>query len=285
MSNLLIAYNNKADTALIGDGLWYPALPLANLKNRTIGVVARSNDLALSSTKFTADIGIDGLVRVVGLIGHSLSLDARYRLTASTISDFSTTVLDTGWRDVWPIVYPPDTLEWENPRYWTGRYTSEEIAGYTPALIHVLDATIQAQFWKVELNDASNTAGYLQIGRLFIGDAWQPRINMEYGASLAWETTTQLQEALSGAEFFDRRRPRRIARFVTGSLDEGEAMASVFEMQRRMGIDGEVIFVYDPADTLHALRRRFMGRLRQLSAIEHPFPAIHSTGWEIQELL
>lgn len=285
MSNVLIAHNNKADTASIGDGLWYPLLPLANLKTRTIGVVARSDSLALSATKFTADIGIDGLVRVVGLIGHNFSMDARYRLTASTVSDFSSPVVDTGWLDVWPIVYPPDTLEWENPRYWTGRYTAEEIAGYTPALIHVLSASTQAQFWKVEIDDAPNTAGYVQIGRLFIGDAWQPRINMEYGASLAWETTTQLQEALSGAEFFDRRRPRRIARFVTGSLDENEALASVFEMQRRMGIDGEVIFVYDPADTLHALRRRFMGRLRQLSPIEHPFPAIHSTGWEIQELL
>jgi hypothetical protein len=192
---------------------------------------------------------------------------------------------DSGWQDVWTVVYPSESLEWEDDNWWTGQYTSEEIEGYTTALIHLLESNIRARYWRVELDDTSNPDGYVEIGRLFIGSTWQPFKNMSYGASNAWETKTDVQEAIGGAEYFQRRTPFRIARFALNWMSENEGMANAFELQRRAGIDQEVLWIHDPDDTVHALRRRFLGRLRQLSAIEHPYPNTQSTGFEIKEVL
>jgi hypothetical protein len=149
----------------------------------------------------------------------------------------------------------------------------------------VLPSNTLAQYWRVEINDTTNAAGYIQVGRVFIGPAYQPTVNMSYGAGLGWETKTVAQEALGGAEYFQHRTPYRVATIKLDWLSVDEALANAFEIMRRAGLDAEVFWVHDPDDTVHALRRRFIGRLRQLSAIQYPYPNVNSAAFEIKELL
>jgi len=285
MANMLLAYGNRIDGALLNDGLWTTGLPLVNLQNATLGRVARTQNTALTSTKFKADLGSSKLIRVVAIANHNASLDAQYRMRFSDVSDFSTLVSDSGWLDVWPVVYPFGTVEWDDDNFWTGQYTDEEIEGYTNTLIYILPAAIRARFWSVEFDDTANSAGYLQAGRAFIGDAWQPTRNLNVGASITFEDDTTVQKARSGAEYFDPRRIRRVARFTIKNLEEDEAYGRAYEVMRRSGVSGEVIFIFNPDDTAHAIRRQFLGRLRQLTGIEHPYPLNQSTGWEAAERL
>ena len=277
MANALIAFGNQTDGGLLSGGAWRATLPLTNLQDHRIGKVARSADLSLTSTKFSIDIGLNKTVRVINLVGHNLSLTARYRIT--------TTGVDTGWRDVWPVVFDSSNLEWESVNWWTGKFVVDQIQGFTWNLMHIFDGSTPGQVWTVELDDGSNSAGFVQIGRLFIGDAWQPKVNMDYGAGIGWETDTDVQKALSGAEFPNRRTPYRVVRCSTSWMSEDEGMGNAFDIQRLMGIDGEICFVWDPDDTLHAIRRQFLARLRTLSPVENPYVAIHKTAWEIKELI
>jgi hypothetical protein len=287
MANAILAHTNRADEATLTGGSWLAALPLANLKDRRLSKVARSTSLDLSATQFELDIGPQRLVRAVALVNHNLSLTALYRVTASELPDFSVLEDDSGWREVWPPVYPTLGLPWEAPNWWSGRYLPEEIEGYTWTLVYILSASKRARYWRIELNDEESAAGYVQIGRLFLGDGWQPLYNMSVGASLGIEVKTETQDALSGAKTFARRRPVRVARFNIKTMSEDEALAFAFEIERRCGIDREVLFLWDPDDTRHAVRRQYLGHLRQLSPVEHAVPTDRpwSKAWEIEELL
>ena len=57
MANCFLGYPNKADVATLSGGSWSGSMPLNNLKDRQIGLKARSTDDALASTRFEADFG------------------------------------------------------------------------------------------------------------------------------------------------------------------------------------------------------------------------------------
>lgn len=286
MANCMMGFPNRIDAATITGGSWTAGLPLANLKDRRLGKVARSTNAALASTKFDMDLGKALPIKLVAPTNHNFSLNAKYRLRGSMASDMSAPVYDSGatFLDVWPVVYPFGTLEWEDDNWWSGKYTPEQIAGYTPTFAIILPTAKLARYWRLEIDDTANAAGYVQLGRVFIGPAWQPAINMVYGASLGWETKTTVQEARSGAEYFDARIPYQVERFTLDALDQDEAFSQAFELFRRAGIDKEVFFIHDPDDTVHALRRQFLARLRQLSAIEFANVNTNKAGFELKGL-
>lgn len=285
MANAILAYGNQIDGATLSGGNWLAALPLTNLQDRRIGKVARSASAAAVHTQFDADFNGTRLFRVVALVGHNFGISAQFRFTFSSVSDFSVLLHDSGWTDVWPLVYPFGTLPWGAPNWWTGRYSASEIATYTGTLVYILPTSMNAAFIRFEISDEDNDAGYVQIGRPFAGDGWQPVRNMIYGASLALDNRTEVQEALSGAEYFNERAAPRVARFELPGMTESEAMADALELQRNMGVSRELLFVWDPDDTTHALRRQFLGRLRVLSPIENPGPDRWKAPFEIKELL
>lgn len=190
---------------------------------------------------------------------------------------------DSGWLDVWPSVFSPDALEWEDNNWWTGKYTDEQRAGYTPGRTLVLPDSVLARFWRIELLDPTNPAGFVELGRVFIGPAWQPSANMSRGASLAWETRTSVQETDGGAEFFNVKTPVRVARFSLDWMTESEGMGRAFDLLRSAGINREVLWIHDPTDTEHALRRQFLGRFRQLNPIEFPYATVNRSAFEIKE--
>ncbi|MFD1189758.1 hypothetical protein [Phenylobacterium conjunctum] len=283
----MLGYGNLIDAATLGGGSWVGTLPLSNLKARALGKVARTTNLTFANTLFTVDHGVSKPVRIVGLVNHSMQLSAQFRVVGGSDPGFSTGVLyDSGWLDVWPAVYTTLSLEWPSTNFWGGRYTDAERIGVTPTRGLILPNTVSARYWRVELKDAANSDGFIQIGRVFMGAAWQSQVNALYGAtSIAWETTTEIQAAISGAEYFDRRTPFRVARFSTEYMSETEGMSYAFEIQRQMGVDGEVFYVHDPDDVSHALRRQFLGRLRELSPVEYPYVGLLKTAWEVKELL
>lgn len=287
MANAIIAHNNLADSCTLTQGSWVSTLPLNNLKNRVQGIVARTTSDALSATKFLIEVPNGQITKSIGLINHNFSLTAKVRIRASTDdSSMATNVeFDTGWVDAWPSVYSTLNLEWENLNFWTGQYQNNERVGYTWNFIKSAPYALAAQYWLVEIDDTANDDNFIQIGRLFLGEDWQFQINMQYGASIAWEDNTTIDESLSGTEFFENRPMYRVARFSLNAMPESEAYGKAFDIIRRAGVSGEILFLYDPDDTLHTLRRQFRARLRTLSQIENPTVDAFSAVWEIKELL
>ena len=81
MSNILLAYNNRADAASYAGGSWVASggVALANLGTKDIGELARSSSAAVTSTRFRFDLGANRSLRAAGLFNDNLSTAATVR--------------------------------------------------------------------------------------------------------------------------------------------------------------------------------------------------------------
>jgi len=224
-------------------------------------------------------------LRLFSVINHNLSLDAKYRIQTSDVSDFSVLAYDSGLLPVFDSVYSTSQLEWEFDNFWFGQLQEEEREGFTLNLIHIPTDPVANRYVRVFIEDPMNPDGYVQFGRFFLSSDWQPSLNASYGLQLGYESRTLVDEAISGAEFFDVRKAPRVVRFSINNLKDDEAMTRSLDMQRIVDVHGEVFFVYDPEDTIHLIRRSFLGRARQLNALEIAFTDRWNTNYEIKELV
>lgn len=285
MSYALLAYNNRADEATLAGGSWSSTLPLSNLKTRVLSQVARSTNLLAASTQFTVTLANVRDIRVVSLPRHNLSGDATYRIRAYADVGMTQVLYDSGVSPVWLSIYMSTDIPWSYDNFWAGRIAAEDTAGFYWDLIHVLKTTVTAKYWKVEIFDTNNPAGYVQFGRLFMAAGWQPTTNMAYGASLTYESRTQVEEAWDGTEYFSDQPAFRVARFDIPYMTEYDALVNALGVQRMSGTSKEVLFCWNPDDTTYRHVRSFLGRVRQLNAIENPYPSAYKTRFEIKELL
>ena len=286
MTNILIAYQNRTDEGTLSNGTWLSTLPLVNLQNRLVQRVARSNGATLAATKFDMDFGAAKTIGVVALVVHNFSVSAKVRICADDAADFATPTYDSGWVDVWPAgQIPQDLLEWEEDNFWLGTLSANARAGYQSPFIHVPSAAQTYRYWRVEIDDTTNTDGSVHIGRLFMSATWTPTINYSYGAGLVYKDTTPIETSLSGAEYFDVRGTAREFSFTLEGLTNTEAYDIVLQLQRVAGISGEILQIPDMDDTTRIPARSYVGRLVDLQPIGNPKPDRFNVQLKVRELI
>ena len=285
MGRLTLCYPDRCASATLSSGSWQTHLRLNNLKSAPLGIVARSTNATTGSTEVRADLTISRPVGVLVLCAHNLSSVAQYRVQGSNVSDFSVAEYESGMVDVWPSFWSTEALDWEDDRWWDGKITEEERAGYTANLVHLLDTETYARYWRLMMFDTTNPDGYVQAGRLIIAQAWQPAVNHDWGAKLGYETDTQSESALDGSRYFDVRPRRRFFSCQLSWLDSDEAYGRILEMMRALGTHQELFVLTDHDDVLNRMRRSFLATFRQLNAIEAPYLNAHSVALEFTEVL
>jgi hypothetical protein len=120
--------------------------PLANLQQHLLPKVARSVDLLVISTRLDIDLGSASIiVRFVALARHNITTSATYCITAgTTLGGFD--LYDRIALPVWPAVYLPEDLEWEDDKWWEGQITAAEAESYPTALEHDVASNIRARY-------------------------------------------------------------------------------------------------------------------------------------------
>jgi hypothetical protein len=214
------------------------------------------------------------------------SRNTKIRVRGFLVQDENAPVqADSGWQDLYPVIYPFGSLYWGHPSWWDGKISEEDSSIFPMPFLHVFDNTIIARYWLFEIDDTGSPIGYVEVPRVFLAPGWQPSLNFVYGASAGYENRTEVQESLGGAEFFDIQESRRIVRFNFTFLPEDEALTWAFDMQRRLGIHGQLFFIFDPDDTVHRHRRSFLARMRQLSPLEYATFLSNSATFELSEVI
>ena len=289
-ATLILGFPNHADatyyTVGLSGGSWVAGLPLTNLRDERLAKVARSTDDALASTKFVIDMGVSRPILLFCIPRCNISRDGLIRIRGSESADgITAAVYDTGWVDVWTRIYVFGSLPWGHPSFWDGKLAAEDAAYYDVAFIHVAATEQTARYWSWEIDDTTNADTYVELSRLFMAPGWQPTINMQYGATFGVETDTTAEKSLGGVEYYDRQAPRRTAKFVVGNLDEDEALANAFEMQRTLGIDRQLYLVWDSDDTDNLHRRSILATMRSLTPLEFPYFDAATAAFQLQEVL
>ena len=195
----VIGHTNLLDSATLEGGDWATggaASTLDNLKTRYLRQYAISDGATTTATQFTIDLGSTQTIGVIALCNHNLTpITGQVTITGAADSGFT----QIAWRG-------------NNMQVYSG-------SDFAVAL----PADMGARYWKVEILDSSNAAGYVRIGRVFIGPAFAPLQGIEFNSSLAVESRAGVNEAWSGMEFFESRRNRRVWRGQFNHLNETEA--------------------------------------------------------------
>lgn len=292
MTNCMLLFPNLSDKpsgpfsgATLSGPAW--AKPLDNMQRRESFFVARSDGTDPTKTQFDVTRDAERQVRVVVLCGTNLSITASVKLTA-WYDDGSYSSPAPGfpvYKDAFYAQAFTEDLAWEDENWWDGKPLTEEVFGFTHNVIFILPMGIRAKNWRIEITDPTNPAGFVEIARLFMADGWQPSFNYSYDAELNYETDTQIETAMGGAEFFDRREPYRVHTIAFDYLPEEEALLKGLDLCRRAGIDAEVFWIANPDNERTLLQTSFLGRLRRLSGWRQAVFARANIGFEIKELL
>ncbi|WP_342152309.1 hypothetical protein [Methylorubrum sp. SB2] len=264
MANLQILSDVPSDLGAFSGGSWFANLPLTNLLTQQPKQVARSTSAATSATRFVCDLGQARQLQSFALIGSNLSAKSKVRFRVSNNADSSAPLIDATVSG-----YPPNIVFGSMPWGqfpWSGYRDDPLPAGQVT--YYQAPAPVAGRYVFIDVDDATNTAGYVQIGRFMAGAAFVPRYNMAYGAALKWNDPTRVSTSVGGQKWFDKRPNFRGFRASFEHATEGEAYGAIYDLHRRVGISGNLLMIYDPADQADViLRRTIYGSMTELSEI------------------
>lgn len=276
----MLGYPNRADGGTFSGGSWIASLPVSNLSSRELWKVGRSNGLTLANTKFSVDLGAAQNQRVFSLVNHNLSQTATWRVSMGTTAG-ATDIWQSLWKPAWTMTFQ-SFIEWGSSIWWSVPGGDEYLRSPYYSIILAPD-TFNARYLTVEINDPTNADGYVQIGRFFSGDVIQPEYNAAMGLQDSWKDLSTAEYSESGAMWANVRRKMRAVAFSLPYVQTAEA-AYFHELQRQVGITGEVLYIPYPSDLSENQRYGFLGRFTELSPFDYPFYRVRSLPVKIEEL-
>lgn len=274
MANCLLGYRNWAARGALSGGSWRASRPLANLQDIVVAKVARSTDATTGSTIVLVDLGVARPVRIMGVVGHNLGLAATQRWRGATSQANLTAApgYDSGAEAVWRGTDTPDLNTDE---------AGEPI--HRPVALSVAAADQSWRWWRLDIADTGNAAGYVELGYLMLWAAWQPSRNFSYGKSLGLETGTIREESIGLVETHDRRASRRTEKFAIENLPPADAKIAL-RIERERDLDRPMFWLPNPGAPEEWLDRAFLARMTVLGPLDNPTLRRERSVWDLREV-
>lgn len=275
-------------TATLDEGVWATELPLANLKvdSNPYGAPARcETPTDLSSSKFRAVLPSARAVDLVGLMFHTISLGAKYRLTMSgPDGDLNTPVFAGDWTAVYGSVFASEDLEFEDDNWFFGQLAAEDVDLYPRHLFIPLPEAVITKAIRLEIDDAGNDAGYFDLGWGVIARTVTVEQNFDRGRDLRLDVRDQVEEAPSGREFADERTPRRLLAIRFSLLQDAEARRK-FDTGARARSTRPVYFLPLPNDPSSLLREAFPATFAPAPNNTFTYPGLAGSDATLREII
>ena len=284
MGTMMFLYENFADGAILGGGSWQ--IPLTAMQDPRPTRRARSTNVDPASTTWHVPFVDAKTFRAVAFGPTNMSPGARYRVRAWNDAAHSDMVFDNGWEIFGPPPAEPLSIEWEDPRFWLLSQSFDDPDNAGVWAISVFPADVTAQHWTYEIEDPGNPDGYIEIGRLYMGNSWTPPWNFAPDSNeLSFDTNTTMQVALGGTRYYNRRKAQRKFKFAWPVLPTDEAWTHVYRIALLAGIDKQVFIISDPDDLLYRNKRSFLANLDTLPSISLMQVENATTGFAVTEAI
>lgn len=248
------------------------------------GYTYRSNTTTSISALGTASISLDTTVTGFGNTSLQTGLTVGMEITCNS-GDYTTPLYDSTSSDLIDRIYEFGSLPFGHPSFWTGKPTEESRLQNIFPIVKIPASTVLARYWRFTFIDTTNIMGCIRLSRLFLQNNYQPTVNAAYGASLALQTETTRETSLGSIDSYDVKETRRIMGFILENLSEEEALSRALDTQRRLGIDKQTFFIFNPEDTIQMHRRAFTATLGSLNPLLYPYYNSMNAGFEAREVL
>lgn len=280
--------SNLAAAGTITGGAWSLApLSLANLltDERFVAAPARCpNCTSLANSQFDVALANAATVNFVGLLFHTMSLGAKFRVTGKAPGgSWGSPAFVTDWMDVYGRVYDSAELPWEAENWWLGQVLSSEIDLFRRHRFFSFDEQL-VEALRFEFDDVTNPAGFIDLGGVWISATFSPDANFERGRDIGFETRSQQDEGPSGRLFTEERASRRVLSIPWQGLTTAEARR-MFDAGARVGIGKTVIFVPDSDDEAGGVREAFPAVFKAPPAPRFNYPTQNPVAATFREIL
>lgn len=177
MSNVRFVIGNAHDLAVLT--ATSQALPVINTQRSERGLVWRSVGLAQQIIEGTFTTG--QFAGCLSLLQHNLSATGLRRVE---LFNGTTKVYDSGLTPTALLI--PAGIWRAGVDPWQATYNEHLPAGLSAAILW-LPQTFVITRYRITLSDPGNLDGYLQVGRIILGDVFSPQFNMNWSPKIAWQ--------------------------------------------------------------------------------------------------
>lgn len=286
---LILGVNNCYETAtLTTTGSFASVLPLANSKTPIIAQTARTTSAA--EFKVTATLPNPRDIGVVTIAGHNLNRVATLQIK-TYLAD--TLINDSGVISPWCYLAESE-LYWNNKIFSASIINIDRIANSAHTATYFLPTNLYADNVEITFTNTSNADGFIEFGRIFIGDVIEPFYNAEFG-DVSWGQVdfSELQVTKRHIKYAYRYPTIRTVAAAFKWLDEGEA-AAMYQAKLNLGLVGEVVVaslkpvyriihgVLVPDSIWFATA--FLGNFTALDALANPYANAYSTSIAVEEI-
>lgn len=175
---------------------------------------------------------------------------------------------DTGSIDVWKSLWGAG--EDRAGFHGAGGYpVSDDLQFIRPIEMLLLSSPQDFRFWKVHLFDSTNTDGYLEMGRMFLGPLFRPSRNFSADFSVRpFSDPSRKEESMGQVTHSDEKQKFSQIQLVFEGLDPSEAQAGFAHMQNVVGLTRDFFISLEPDQSVsNWFHTTFYGRLAQETVI------------------
>lgn len=241
--NILLFYQNLVDTASLSASSSVGTLPVTNLADYRPTIVWRATGRTAEYVQ--ADLGSTQFVQSVIAWNHNWTNASTIRLRVSNNSDMSSPTYDSGTVDGWPSIVGAG----EGGAGIGGAGGAPILSAFNQYRFYrvlLIPGSVSGRYVRLDMADPTNSAGYVQMGRLFIGSYLQPTINFQYGWKLGWKDLGLATRTDSGSVRFSKRGKHRVLELSWDYLEQGEALVSFDDIGRIVGMSRDMFAVPMP---------------------------------------
>ncbi len=179
----------------------------------------------------------------------------------------------------WSVSNINDTLK----RVWHINTSFSSDDSVVPPALLVTAETITAQYYHIEINDSSNTLGYIDLHKAVVSPAWQPTINLSHKWQISYVDKSKLTRSRGGQAYLDLVPQYRKLKVTLQGFSKTEMMANKLEMDRLVGTYTPVLISLAPLDTKSLADKSIYGTQSKLTKIQEYGNNTTKTTLEVEE--
>lgn len=262
-----ICWPQRVASGTLSGGSYASGMPLSGLEAGRLGVLARTTNANLTSTRFSCALGSSRRIRVVSFSGSNLSDAAQIKVTFGT-SAFNDSLYDSGWVTAWPMLATHTAMAAYGVEPATFDRTAYEIGVVIP------NSAVTTAHVNVYIDDTSNADGYVEFSAPFIGGAWTSTYGVSSGMVESLSDRSEVPQAEDGSDWPIERHVTLGSTFVLHALTDAEA--DLLQVMRRgAGVTKDIFYIASESDRAAQQLYGFRARFEELASFEYPHPRMN----------
>lgn len=245
---------------------------IANAETEYKNETWRSTSLA--SQTITSTWATSATVSCVGMAFTNLHAGSTIRIKLYTGSADTVPIMDSGIQTLNYAYSTPkgfSTIGLIAFAFGGGTYYSTFFADYSIKKCEII------------LTSPSNPDGYIEIGRIIIGDRFEPTYNARVGIDFTYPETTQIKRTKAGDQVINRGTQSKQITFDLERMPDTDRQSMV-EIFRRSGLHNPIFICLQPDNTGELFQSGQIYGRKSDNGVRYDFQNRHATKFTIEEI-